>query len=109
MKTRVQDEFKVLHGTPTSQVAMMTIRPGGKSNESGKNEHPWAEQWLYVVQGEGVAHSGKKTYKLAVGSVVLIEKGEPHVIENTGDTALVTLNVYSPPAYGKDGEPLFDL
>jgi mannose-6-phosphate isomerase-like protein (cupin superfamily) len=109
MKTRVQVGFQVLHGTPTSQVAMMTIRPGGKSNESGKNEHPWAEQWLYVLQGEGVARGGKKTYKLAVGSVLLIEKGEAHVIENTGDMPLVTLNVYSPPAYGKDGEPLFEL
>jgi mannose-6-phosphate isomerase-like protein (cupin superfamily) len=101
--------FEVLHGTPTSQAAMMTIEPGGKTGESGENEHAWAEQWLYVVQGEGVARSGSKSHKLEVGSLLLVEKGEPHVIENTGTTPLVTLNIYAPPAYGEDGDPLYEL
>lgn len=107
LKTTGRDAFEVMHATPTSQAAMMTLAPGESSSESSDNEHAWAEQWLYVVSGEGVARSGKKTVKLAVGSLVLIEKAEPHEIENTGKVPLVTLNVYAPPAYDDDGEPLY--
>ncbi|HTL34079.1 MAG TPA: cupin domain-containing protein [Kofleriaceae bacterium] len=107
--TRTTDRgpFEVLHSTPTSQAAMMTLAPGESSSESSDNEHAWAEQWLYVVSGQGVATSGKKRIALKVGSLLLIEKGEPHQIENTGKTPLVTLNVYAPPGYDDDGEPLY--
>lgn len=107
--TRTTDRgpFEVLHSTPTSQAAMMTLAPGESSSESSDNEHAWAEQWLYVVSGQGVATSGKKRIALRVGSLLLIEKGEPHQIENTGKTPLVTLNVYAPPGYDKSGEPLY--
>ncbi|HEY5923938.1 MAG TPA: cupin domain-containing protein [Kofleriaceae bacterium] len=106
-KTTGRGEFEVLLETPSSQAAMMTIAPGESSGESSANEHAWAEQWLYVVSGQGVARSGTKTVKLAVGSLLLIEKGEPHAIENSGKTPLVTLNIYAPPAYDDDGEPLY--
>ena len=99
--------FTVLHATRSSQAAIMTLRPGATSSEDPANEHPWAEQWLYVVSGQGVATSGKKRIALKVGSLLLIEKGEPHQIENTGKTPLVTLNVYAPPGYDDDGEPLY--
>jgi len=36
----------------------------------------------------------------------LIEKGDTHQVTNTGRSPLVTLNIYSPPAYWKDGELL---
>jgi mannose-6-phosphate isomerase-like protein (cupin superfamily) len=86
---------------------MMTIAPGEDTGESGGNEHAWAEQWLYVVSGTGEARGGKKTVRLQVGSLVLVEKGEPHVIANTGTVPLVTLNIYAPPAYDKEGDPLY--
>jgi hypothetical protein len=38
-------------------------------------------------------------------ALLLIEKGEPHQIINTG-APLVTINFYSPPAYRKNGELL---
>ena len=99
-------DFEPLHATGTSQAAMMTLAPGESTSESSDNEHAWAEQWLLVLQGEGeVKGSGKK--KLRPGSLLLIEKGEPHVITNTGDMPLVTFNVYTPPAYDDDGEPLW--
>jgi len=107
LRTTDKGDFEVLHGTPTSQAAMMTLAPGETSNESSDNEHAWAEQWLYVVSGQGVARSGKRVVKLSVGSLLLIEKAEPHIIENTGKVPLVTLNIYAPPAYDKDGEPLY--
>lgn len=107
MKTHKRGDFEVLHATASSQAAMMTLPPKGKSSEGSLNEHAWAEQWLYVVSGEGRVTSRKKKYPLEPGTLLLIEKGEPHEIENTGTTPLVTLNVYAPPAYDDDGEPLY--
>jgi mannose-6-phosphate isomerase-like protein (cupin superfamily) len=107
LKTQNKGDFEVLHATATSQAAMMTLPPGGSSGEGSDNEHAWAEQWLYVVQGSGRATGGKKPIELEPGSLLLIEKGDPHTIENTGDVPLVTFNVYAPPAYDEDGEPLY--
>jgi mannose-6-phosphate isomerase-like protein (cupin superfamily) len=105
--TAGRDDFAVLHATGASQAAMMTIPPGESTSEGSDNEHAWAEQWLYVVSGTGEARGAKKTVALKVGSLLLIEKGEPHEIENTGSVPLVTLNIYAPPAYDKEGEPLY--
>lgn len=84
----------------------MTLRPGTSSSEDSSNEHAWSEQWLYVVAGRGRARISGRTVQLAPGMLVLIQKREPHLITNTGRTNLVTVNVYVPPAYGADGEPL---
>ena len=86
---------------------MMTIAPGESTSEGSRNEHAWAEQWLYVVSGTGEARSGKRKIALGVGTLLLVEKGEPHEIANTGSVPLVTLNIYTPPAYDDDGDPLF--
>lgn len=98
--------FVPLHATRSSQAAMMTLAPGKSTQESSSNEHAWAEQWLYVVAGTGSARVGKRTVALKAGSLLFIEKREPHKITNTGRKQLVTFNVYSPPGYGSDGEPL---
>ena len=58
----------------------MTLLPGTESEEGSANEHAWAEQWLYVVSGTGTARGGRRTVRLRPGSLVLIEKREPHVI-----------------------------
>ena len=100
-------EFALLASTRSAQAAMMTLQPGGSTGEHVENEHPNAEQWLFVVSGTGKATVGRRSVKIAVNSLLLIEKGEPHEIENTGDTPLVTLNIYAPPAYDDDGEPLY--
>jgi mannose-6-phosphate isomerase-like protein (cupin superfamily) len=97
--------FAVLHATRTSQAAMMTLAPGAESSESSSNEHAWAEQWLYVVSGTGSARIGRRTVPLREGVLVLIERREPHVIR-AGRSRLVTMNVYVPPAYDAEGEPL---
>jgi mannose-6-phosphate isomerase-like protein (cupin superfamily) len=47
---------------------------------------------------------GKRTIRIAARSLLLIEKGEPHKITNTGRSPLVTLNFYVPPAYTKGGD-----
>ena len=84
----------------------MTLAPGASSQEDSANEHSWAEQWLYVISGTGSARVGKRSIRLVPGSLLLIEKREPHQIRAGARSRLVTLNVYVPPAYGTDGEPL---
>jgi mannose-6-phosphate isomerase-like protein (cupin superfamily) len=96
--------FKVLANGAGSQAALMVLAPGESSAERPENEHPAAEQWLYVVSGTGRARSGGRGVRLAAGSLLLIEKRERHQITNTGRSPLVTLNVYTPPAYIKKGE-----
>ena len=88
---------------------MMTLRPGGASDEWPSNEHPECEQWLIVLSGSGEAVIGKggaaRRVPLAENSLLVIEKGELHQINSSGRKLLRTLNVYVPPAYTSDGTP----
>ena len=98
--------FELLATTRGSaQAAMMTLQPGQDTGEP-ENEHPQSEQWLFVISGTGRANVGKRTAKLSAGSLLLIEKREIHQVKNTGRRPLVTINLYVPPAYSKNGEPL---
>jgi mannose-6-phosphate isomerase-like protein (cupin superfamily) len=103
---RRREQFAVLVKTRNAQAATMTLAPGTTSNEDTANEHAWAEQWLYVVSGRGTARIGKRTVQLREGSLLVIEKREPHVIRAGNRSRLVTFNVYVPPAYDDHGEPL---
>ena len=98
--------FKVLHATRSAQAAMMVLQPGQATGEEPENEHPWAEQWLFVISGAGRAKVGRSRVSLSEDSLLLIEKGEAHQVVNTGRRPLVTLNLYAPPAYTADGELL---
>ena len=87
------------------QAAQMVIKPGGK--EGGlDNRHRGADQWLFVVDGTGIATVGQSKRRLRAGSLLLIERGEAHEIRATGTAPLKTVNFYSPPAYTKGGNPL---
>jgi mannose-6-phosphate isomerase-like protein (cupin superfamily) len=93
----------VTHGK--FQAATMNLVPGGK--EGGPhNKHKGADQWLFVVEGAGKAIVAGKSRALKAGTLLLIEKNTPHEIRNTGQGLLKTVNLYTPPAYRKDGEPL---
>ncbi|MEO8550798.1 MAG: cupin domain-containing protein [Kofleriaceae bacterium] len=105
-KRHTRRGFSVLHRTRTSQAATMTLAPGASSSEDSSNEHAWAEQWLYVVSGHGTARISGRSIKLAPGSLLLIEKREPHEIKASARSRLVTMNLYVPPAYDAHGEPL---
>ncbi len=83
----------------------MVLGPG--DCEGGQdNRHRGADQWLYVVEGTGVATVNRSNVPLKAGSLVLIEAGDTHKIENTGRSLLKTVNIYVPPAYDADGEEL---
>jgi mannose-6-phosphate isomerase-like protein (cupin superfamily) len=99
------DDFAVEAGNERSQAAVMVIAPGDA--EGGPdNRHRGADQWLYVVSGEGAAVVEGETHALSPGVLVLIERGETHEVRNTGREPLRTLNFYIPPAYSADGETL---
>lgn len=97
--------FRVVFGNRRGQAAEMTIPPG--DSEGGPdNRHRGSDQWLYVVEGSGEAVIGKRAYPLRAGTLLLVERGDRHQIRNTGRALLRTVNIYVPPAYRKDGEPL---
>jgi mannose-6-phosphate isomerase-like protein (cupin superfamily) len=96
--------FRVLTSSNSAQAAMMVLKPGQSTGEK-QNEHPRAEQWLFVISGTGRARVGRRSVKLKEGSLLLIEQNQEHQVENTGRSRpLVTLNFYVPPAYQRDGE-----
>ena len=95
--------FRVLFDRRGVQAAQMVIAPGG-SEGGPDNRHRGAEQWLYVVSGTGMAIVEGTRRALAAGSLLLIERGEPHEIRATGRTPLKTVNFYAPPAYTADGD-----
>jgi mannose-6-phosphate isomerase-like protein (cupin superfamily) len=92
-------------GNQRVQAAQMVIAPGG-SEGGPTNRHRGADQWLYVVAGSGTARVNKRRVRLHAGSLLLIEHGERHEIQNTGRTTLKTLNLYAPPAYTRQGNEL---
>ncbi len=97
--------FKVVLGNRRVQAAQMVIAPGDSEGGAG-NRHRGADQWLYVVEGRGVAVVKGRRLALNKGSLLLVEHGEQHEIRNTGRQPLKTLNFYSPPAYTKRGDEL---
>jgi mannose-6-phosphate isomerase-like protein (cupin superfamily) len=97
--------FRVVLGDDRSQAAQMTLGPG--ETEGGPdNRHRGADQWLFVVVGEGVAVVEGHRVDLRQGTLLLIGRGETHEIRNTGREPLRTLNVYVPPAYTDEGGEL---
>jgi mannose-6-phosphate isomerase-like protein (cupin superfamily) len=90
--------FDVVGGTERSQAATMTLAPG-RSTGGPSNAHAASDQWLYVVSGTGRATIEGESYDLRPGTLVLIEPGETHEIENPGAEPLETINVYAPPDY----------
>jgi mannose-6-phosphate isomerase-like protein (cupin superfamily) len=101
--TRHRAFFKPLLDSASVQAAMMVLKPGQSSSDEPVNEHPKAEQWLYVISGSGRAKTPRRSLKLKAGSLLLIEKNEPHQITNTSRRPMITINFYAPPAYDTDG------
>ena len=80
----------------------MVIPPGGA--EGGpRNRHRGADQWLYVVSGNGYARVNGRRLRLRSGTLLLVARNDVHEIKNSGRALLRTLNVYVPPAYSVSG------
>jgi hypothetical protein len=55
--------------------------------------HPDADEFLYVIAGEGTARLNGRDEKLRVGFFVLVPRGLPHTLTPSGRTPLVALSV----------------
>lgn len=96
--------YRVAAEVRRAQAAEMVLAPG--ESEGGKdNHHRGADQWHYVVAGNGAATVEGRKIALRAGVLLVIERRERHEIRNTGRTLLKTLNFYYPPAFTKGGEP----
>jgi len=87
--------FEVLATTPRGQAALMVLEPGARTG-GPHNRHPGADQWLFVVSGRGTARVAGRQLALSPGTLLLIEAGEAHEIDNTGIEPLHTLNLIHP-------------
>lgn len=88
--------FDVVQETDDAQAAQMTLS-SGQSTGGPNNYHADSDQWLFIVNGTGIATVDGDEYRLNEGDLVVIEAGERHEIENDGDDPLETLNFYTPP------------
>ena len=102
---RLGKGFRVALQNEYGQAVEMVLPPGDAEGDHD-NRHRGADQWLYVISGTGSAWVNGRTYKLAAGTLLLIERADRHEIRNTGRSPLRTLNVYVPPAYTPKGDPL---
>jgi mannose-6-phosphate isomerase-like protein (cupin superfamily) len=93
------DAFAVLGSTQRSQAALMILAPGEATGFPHDSDHPQAEQWLFVIDGEGEVAGDAQRIPLRPQTLVIIEAGEGHQVLNRGSVPLRTLSVYAPPAY----------
>lgn len=97
--------FEIVLGDAHSQAGTMVLKPGER--EGGPdNRHRGADQWLFVVSGQGEAEIAGKKLELSAHTLVLIQRGDAHGFRNTGEEDLVTLTFYVPPAYDGDENEL---
>jgi len=60
------------------------------------NTHLNADEFFYVLHGEGVARCGTHETPIKAGDALLLRPGNEHVIRNTGAGKLYTLTVMTP-------------
>jgi oxalate decarboxylase len=85
----------------TIAASLVTIHPGGMRE---MHWHPNADEWLYIVAGQGQAmvfNTGPKavTQNFHPGDIGYIKKNFGHYLKNTGNTDLVYLEVFRSPYF----------
>jgi mannose-6-phosphate isomerase-like protein (cupin superfamily) len=88
--------FEILQTTKKSQIAVMTIKPGGDSGADGKHN---GDQIVYVIEGEGKIKLPEEELKLSKGELAIIPEKTDHLVINTGKSDLFFLTIYAPPEY----------
>jgi mannose-6-phosphate isomerase-like protein (cupin superfamily) len=69
------------------------FRPGGATPP---NTHMEADEFFYVLRGEGIARCGAAETPIKTGDALLLKPGNEHVIHNTGSSKLYCLTVMTP-------------
>ena len=89
-------EYDVIGGTDRSQAAVRVIQPHTVVGRP-EDRHPDSDQWVFVLSGTGRAVVDGREAKLAPGTLLLVEAGEPHEFHNETEAGLVTVSIFSPP------------
>jgi mannose-6-phosphate isomerase-like protein (cupin superfamily) len=96
--------FAVLHTTPRTQVATMTVPPG---QEAGPPEVHEGEDQVFLFI-EGAAHvrvwehgpdREPKELHAKPGDILVVPAGLQHWVRSTGSEPLFFFTVYGPPSY----------
>lgn len=95
------DFFEVIETTGKTQFATMVLQKDQSSGDFG-NDHPQADQWVVVLEGEGQAVWEDGSQAIGPGDVVLVAAPEKHQFKCTGGT-LKTITFYGPPGYPEEG------
>jgi mannose-6-phosphate isomerase-like protein (cupin superfamily) len=85
---------RVLFTGARSQLALMTIPPGG---DIGLESHPHVEQLIFIASGQGKAVVNGVETPLAAGDVLVATPNTRHNVVNTGSVPLQIYTVYAPP------------
>jgi mannose-6-phosphate isomerase-like protein (cupin superfamily) len=75
-------------------VTWVEARPG---SEQRPHRHSHSEQAYVIVRGDGVMTVDGARRIVRAGTLVLIQPGEEHSIQNTGDEPLLYISASSPP------------
>jgi mannose-6-phosphate isomerase-like protein (cupin superfamily) len=67
--------------------------PGGATPP---NTHVQAEEFFYVLSGEGIARCGTAETPIRKGDSLLLHPGNEHIVHNTGTKKLYCLTVMTP-------------
>jgi mannose-6-phosphate isomerase-like protein (cupin superfamily) len=89
-----EDYRRVLYTGSRSQVALMTIPPGG---DIGMEMHPHVEQLIFIASGQGKAVLNGVESAVGRGAVVVATPGTQHDVVNTGTEPLRIYTIYTPP------------
>lgn len=91
------ERFRVLQTTERTQIATMTLPPGGTAVE--EEGHASSDQVIYVVEGriELEVHGEKR--EMRAGEVALIPAASSYRMRVVGRRPCTLFNVYGPPAY----------
>jgi mannose-6-phosphate isomerase-like protein (cupin superfamily) len=89
--------FNIESESEFTQTAVMTLKPGEDGGQEASG-HP-GDQVLYVAEGQVTVMTPHEEMRARAGTVITIPARTPHRVRNTGSTAALLLNVYSPPSY----------
>lgn len=89
--TRYSFPIYAATGAANSAVVYFEVEPGKRL----ASHHDGAEEVLFIVAGEGIAHVGDASGPVRAGDLAVIPAWVPHGIENTGETTLKVVGFFA--------------
>lgn len=82
-----------LFDTESIRTDRITYRPG---DSTYAHSHRGCEHYFFVLEGSGTMHIDETAQQLEPGDVALVEAGEVHWFDNTGERDLVFIELWVP-------------